>query len=509
MKAPAPATVETSSEPKPYPDRLCHIDYTAHPHRCGCLSGDDEAQRRFDEYQRGTKMAPVDGEEARLTAECDALKRQLTERDEHLDALRLSADTAEAEVVRLRESLKFYAEREHYHFESANWDTVSGEPANILWNGDEPDFIEDGSVARAALNSTLIDSPAVDRQEFASTLSDTGQAQFLALCRGAAQRCEEQHAYMASASSDPHNWFPHKWVIDAMRSLLQVNAYSQRSTINQLQARIEELVRGRGQPVDEWRDMASAPRDGTMVRLLVEFEEHSTEDADQAPTIGANNFDHDGEDRWQFAGWCWSHDHFVEGKGVPVGWLPMLLVHQAPAALPDGYCIMPRSLTAENGAKALLLGEFKVTVTKECPECAELDDLNEHCEICDGEGQYSQSHTISWDQIKFIYSKAVGGLSLSPGRAELQAARFAKLDRLRGEALTFTYKHPSTTERRSVSLSRAEVAEGMEATLYEKLVAQLCQCESVGETNVVDCNCHQYGHDFERVAETDTEGSAV
>lgn len=73
-----------------------------------------------------------------------------------------------------------------------------------------------------------------------------------------------------------------------------------------------------------WKDMASAPTDGTMLRLLVEFEEHPTEDADQAVTIGANNFDNNGEDNWQFAGWCWSHDHFTEGKGTPVGWLPML-----------------------------------------------------------------------------------------------------------------------------------------------------------------------------------------
>lgn len=72
-----------------------------------------------------------------------------------------------------------------------------------------------------------------------------------------------------------------------------------------------------------WRDMASAPRDGTMLRLLVRFEEHSTEDDEDAPTIGANNFDNDGEDRWQFAGWYWSHDHFVDGKGEPIGWLPM------------------------------------------------------------------------------------------------------------------------------------------------------------------------------------------
>lgn len=59
------------------------------------------------------------------------------------------------EVERLRAALKFYADREHYHFESGNWDTVSGEPLNILWCGEEPDFIEDGSVARDALERKL------------------------------------------------------------------------------------------------------------------------------------------------------------------------------------------------------------------------------------------------------------------------------------------------------------------------------------------------------------------
>ncbi|QOD00318.1 Lar family restriction alleviation protein [Pseudomonas putida] len=59
------------------------------------------------------------------------------------------------EVDRLRAALSFYADREHYYFESGNWDTVSGEPLNILWCGEEPDFIEDGSVARAALERKL------------------------------------------------------------------------------------------------------------------------------------------------------------------------------------------------------------------------------------------------------------------------------------------------------------------------------------------------------------------
>ena len=74
----------------------------------------------------------------------------------------------------------------------------------------------------------------------------------------------------------------------------------------------------------KWRDMETAPKDGTLVRLLVEFEDHSTEDETEAPTIGANNFDNDEQDEWLFAGWCWTHDHWTQGKGTPIGWLPMI-----------------------------------------------------------------------------------------------------------------------------------------------------------------------------------------
>ncbi|ROM84902.1 hypothetical protein BK652_10005 [Pseudomonas brassicacearum] len=77
----------------------------------------------------------------RVAAENQALQQRLTTADQRIDEL--------------EQALKFYAEREHYHFESGNWDTVSGEPLNILWCGDEPDFIEDGSVARAALSASL------------------------------------------------------------------------------------------------------------------------------------------------------------------------------------------------------------------------------------------------------------------------------------------------------------------------------------------------------------------
>ena len=43
-----------------YPDRLCHADKNAHPYICGCLKGDAEAQRRFDEHH--SKAAQHQGE---------------------------------------------------------------------------------------------------------------------------------------------------------------------------------------------------------------------------------------------------------------------------------------------------------------------------------------------------------------------------------------------------------------------------------------------------------------
>lgn len=89
----------------------------------------------------------------------------------------------------------------------------------------------------------------------------------------------------------------------------------------EIQARSAERARVPEHPLP----MDTAPRDGTMLRLLVQFDEHATEDT-SAPawTIGANEFDANGNDEWRFAGWCWTHDHFTEGKGTPVGWLPML-----------------------------------------------------------------------------------------------------------------------------------------------------------------------------------------
>lgn len=99
-----------------------------------------ESVTRFWSHEAQNIRCVHEAEYDRVTAENTALQQRLTVADQRVDEL----ETA----------LKFYADREHYHFESGNWDTVSGEPLNILWCGDEPDFIEDGSVARAALSAS-------------------------------------------------------------------------------------------------------------------------------------------------------------------------------------------------------------------------------------------------------------------------------------------------------------------------------------------------------------------
>lgn len=76
----------------------------------------------------------------------------------------------------------------------------------------------------------------------------------------------------------------------------------------------------------------------------------------------------------------------------------------------DDYILMPRRLTAANGAKALLSGEHSESIEQACAEC-DPDDPDEECEMCGGDGTYTQHVPISWSCIKLIYAQAVEGLS--------------------------------------------------------------------------------------------------
>lgn len=82
--------------------------------------------------------------------------------------------------------------------------------------------------------------------------------------------------------------------------------------------------------------------------------------------------------------------------------------HAAPVpAVPDGYVMMPMKLTAENGAKYALSGEFHVLHRVTCHECG-----GEGCSDCDDDGWLEEKIMIGWDDIKDIYRAAVEACSI-------------------------------------------------------------------------------------------------
>ena len=67
--------------------------------------------------------------------------------------------------------------------------------------------------------------------------------------------------------------------------------------------------------------------------------------------------------------------------------------------------VMPGELTAGNGAKKALMGEFFEEVKIFCPYCQDDDDYG--CELCGGKGQYTEKVPVSWATIERIYKRAV------------------------------------------------------------------------------------------------------
>lgn len=73
----------------------------------------------------------------------------------------------------------------------------------------------------------------------------------------------------------------------------------------------------------------------------------------------------------------------------------------------DGYCVMPLKLTAENGAKGALCGEFHVQYRIVCQSC-----VGEGCEDCNHTGGWNAEIPVSWDTIKRIHESAVEACAL-------------------------------------------------------------------------------------------------
>ncbi|WP_410200057.1 DUF550 domain-containing protein [Klebsiella variicola] len=90
---------------------------------------------------------------------------------------------------------------------------------------------------------------------------------------------------------------------------------------------------------------------------------------------------------------------------------PRLHIKEQPApVVPDSYVMVPMRLTAENGAKGALSGEFSETKFINCPKCFGDDE----CETCDGSGRIEITVPVTWTTIKEIWAKGVEHFSATP-----------------------------------------------------------------------------------------------
>ncbi|MCQ7730316.1 hypothetical protein LEG54_11095 [Salmonella enterica] len=89
--------------------------------------------------------------------------------------------------------------------------------------------------------------------------------------------------------------------------------------------------------------------------------------------------------------------------------MPPVQTGNSPAT-PDCWVMVPKRLTAENGAKGVLSGEFSETKFINCPECFGDDD----CETCDGSGRIEITVPVTWTTIKAIWAKGVEHFAAAP-----------------------------------------------------------------------------------------------
>lgn len=79
----------------------------------------------------------------------------------------------------------------------------------------------------------------------------------------------------------------------------------------------------------------------------------------------------------------WIHGVIVQAAWFVKASLEQNALSGNSPVIPDGWVMVPKRLTAENGAKGVLSGEFSETTFISCPECFGDDD----CETCDCSGR--------------------------------------------------------------------------------------------------------------------------
>lgn len=123
-----------------------------------------------------------------------------------------------------------------------------------------------------------------------------------------------------------------------------------------------------------------------------------------SPTGSETTFTFDAGEASGFAKGGWAVQEYVELERYQ-----QAIAGNSPVT-PDGWAMVPKKLTAENGAKGVLSGEFSETKFINCPECFG----DGECETCDGSGRIEITVPVTWTTIKAIWAKGVEHFTAAP-----------------------------------------------------------------------------------------------
>ena len=76
--------------------------------------------------------------------------------------------------------------------------------------------------------------------------------------------------------------------------------------------------------------------------------------------------------------------------------------------------LVPRTLTAENGAKGALIGEFTTPFVMQCLECTDGFVDDEVCDDCDGAGSFTVRVPVEWTTINDIHKAMIAHFHPAP-----------------------------------------------------------------------------------------------
>ncbi|UKM53847.1 hypothetical protein VL2_gp034 [Pseudomonas phage vB_PaeM_VL12] len=102
------------------------------------------------------------------------------------------------------------------------------------------------------------------------------------------------------------------------------------------------------------------------------------------------------------------------------------------------------------------------------------------------------------DDARRFDSTALAGKPAGSKQLALYAAPVAQAQHSVPGEFSFEYRHPNG-ECHTVTVSREQVINEMPDFLFEALCSKFCNCEPVGETNVVECCCDEYAEEFKLI----------